>query len=207
MTMQSHEPSAFHGAAVVRGIRQKRRIHHVRQILSRQHTTMVISAQLTLKDIYLFNLQMARHTYSLALCVRDLGIVFSIAAIWLCFSRHPQFLSEWVSLFSTATYFSAIACVTWFAIAPVLAALAAVGTPELRGLQEFEASDTAFIERNTAGERMTYWKNILSVKVLKDYAAVQTGKITYHIIPASAFATREHFEAYCRELLSKQKSA
>ena len=168
---------------------------------------MVISARLAFKDIYLFNLQMARHTYSLALCVRDAGIIFSIATIWFYFSRQPQFFSDWISVLSAAAYVSILVCVAWFAIAPLLAALAAVGTPELKGIQEFEATDSAFIERNTAGERMTYWKNILSVKVLKDYAAVQTGKITWHIIPARAFPTREHFEAYCRELLSKHKSA
>lgn len=182
-------------------------IDYVRQIAPLQHTIMVVSTRLTLKDIYLFNLQMACHTYSLALCVRDAGILFVAAAVWLYFSRHPQFLSEWITLFSTAMYFSAISCIVWFAIAPVLAALAAVGTPELRGVQEFEASDSAFIERNSAGEHITFWKSVLSVKVLKDYAAVQTGKITYHIIPASAFATREFFEAYCRELIFKQESA
>ena len=168
---------------------------------------MVISTRLTLKDIYLFNLQMARHTCTLALCLRDAGMLFVAVAVWRYFSQHPQFLSEWISLFLTATYFSVISFVVWFSIAPVLAALASVGTRELRGVQEFEASDTAFIERNTAGEHITFWKSVLSVKVLKDYAAVQTGKITYCIIPASAFATREYFEAYCRELISKQESA
>lgn len=167
---------------------------------------MVISARLTLKDIYLFNLQMARHTYSFGACVRDVGIVFSVVSIWLYFSRHPRFAFEWVSLFSDALYFYVISAVTWFFTAPALAALAAIGTPEIRGVQEFEVSDTGFIERNAAGERITFWRNVLSVKVLKGYAAVQIGKITYHIVPAHAFANREHFEDYCRELLSKQVS-
>jgi len=160
---------------------------------------MRISAHLRFADVFRFNVQFAASRHDLTSHAIELLVFFLASVVWLYLSRTPTTQPQWVSVFASALTF-AIACkLMWFATVPVMAAIAASNDKAL-GEHEFEIGETAFTERNNTGERVTLWKSVRAVDVLQDFVAVKIGQFTYHIIPASAFGSREDFEKFCNEL-------